>query len=64
MDVRMNIRGTRQMQTVRLLQATGWITAAVLLRPMLAEYYDLGPVRSLVAVLPSTAGAVLAALLL
>lgn len=64
MEVRMNIRATRQMRTVRFLRVIGWLTVAVLLRPMLEEFYDIGPVRSVAALVPSTMAVVLAAVLL
>ncbi|WP_231187910.1 hypothetical protein [Haladaptatus sp. DYF46] len=54
MEVRMNIRSTQQMQIVRLLRISGWLLCALLLRPVLARHYDLGRIRSTIALLPTT----------
>jgi hypothetical protein len=64
MDVQLSVRATRQMQTVRLLRAVGWLTAAVLLRPMLEELYEIGPLRSTAALVLPTIAAIMASLLL
>lgn len=64
MESQVAMRATEQMTLVRLLRVSGWLIAVALVRPMLEELYDIGRIRSTVAVIPSTLAAVLGALLL